>query len=104
MTELTITPKSTPAGTIVHLVGQADVLNSGRLVEALCAQVPLGVTKLLVDCSQLAYIDSMALRAFVVVAKVLRNRDGWLTLIHPRDAVARMLMITGADTYMHVQA
>lgn len=103
MTELTITPKMTPAGTVVHLVGQADVLNSGRLVEALCGFVPLGVTKLLVDCSQLSYIDSMALRAFVVVAKVLRNRDGWLTLVAPREAVSRMLMITGADTYMKIQ-
>lgn len=104
MTDLTITPKMTPAGTVVELVGQADVLNSGRLVEALCSQAPLGVTRLLVDCSGLAYIDSMALRSFVVVAKVLRNRDGWLTLIQPREAVLRMLMITGADTYMRVQA
>ena len=101
--ELTITPQSTPAGTVVHLTGQADVLNSGRLVEALCGLVPIGVTKLLIDCSRLAYIDSMALRAFVVVAKVLRNRNGWLTLIHPREAVLRMLTITGADTYMRIQ-
>lgn len=104
MTDLTITPKMTPAGTIVHLAGQADVLNSGRLVEALCGFAPLGVTRLLVDCSQLAYIDSMAMRAFVVVAKVLRNRNGWLTLIQPREAVSRMLMITGADTFMKIQA
>lgn len=104
MTELTITPKMTPAGTVVHLAGQADVLNSGRLVEALCGFAPLGVTRLLVDCSLLSYIDSMALRAFIVVAKVLRNRNGWLTLIQPREAVTRMLMITGADTYMHIQA
>ena len=101
---LTITPRDTPAGLVLELSGEADVLNSGFLVETLLSHLPTGVSRLLVDVAQLAYIDSMALRSFVVAAKVVRNRGGWLTLIQPRDAVRRMLAITGADTYMVLQA
>jgi anti-sigma B factor antagonist len=103
MTELTITPRLTPGGTIVELAGQADVTSSGRLVEALCGQLPPGTVKLIVDVSQLAYMDSMALRALVVAAKVLKNRGGLLTVLHPRDAVRRTLAPTEADQLILIQ-
>lgn len=101
---LTITPRLTPAGTIIELSGQADVTNSGRLVEALCTQLPPGAVRLVLDVSQLAYMDSMALRALVVAAKVLKNRGGQLTVLHPREAVRRMLSLTGVDTLVLIQS
>ena len=100
---LTITPTMTPAGTVIVLEGEADVLSSGLLVEALMQQLPPGVVKLIVDVSKLAYMDSMALRAVVMAARVLRNRGGKLILLRPREAVLRILSITGADTLMLVQ-
>lgn len=100
---LEITEVMSPAGVVVVLAGQADVLNSGRLVEALMQRLPAGVTKLLVNTAQLAYIDSMALRALVMAARVLNNRDGKMTLIQPREAVLRLLTLTGADKYMIIQ-
>jgi anti-sigma B factor antagonist len=103
MTELTITPRLTPAGTIVELAGYADVSSSGRLVEALCSQLPPGAVKLIVDVADLAYMDSIALRALVVAAKVLKNRGGVLTVLHPREAVSRMLTQTGTDTLVLIQ-
>ena len=103
-TELSITEQDTPAGVIVVLAGEADVLNSGRLVEALMQRLPMGVTKLVVDVARLAYIDSMALRALVMAARVLKQRGGRLTLLQPSSTVQKMLMITGADQYMTVQA
>ena len=56
------------------------------------------------DLAGLAYMDSMALRALVMAARVLRNRGGKLTLLHPREAVLRMLTLTGADTLVTIQA
>jgi len=100
---LTITPTVTPAGTVIVLEGEADVLSSGLLVEALMQQLAPGVVKLIVDVSKLAYMDSMALRAVVMAARVLRNRGGKLILLRPRAALLRMLAITGADTLMLVQ-
>jgi anti-sigma B factor antagonist len=93
----------TPAGTVIVLAGEADVLSSGLLVEALMQQLAPGVVKLIVDVSKLAYMDSMALRAVVMAARVLRNRGGKLILLRPRAALRRMLTITGADTFMLVQ-
>jgi anti-sigma B factor antagonist len=93
----------TPAGTVIVLAGEADVLSSGLLVEALMQQLAPGVVKLIVDVSKLAYMDSMALRAVVMAARVLRNRGGKLILLRPRAALRRMLAITGADTFMLVQ-
>ena len=104
MTDLVITPHETPDGTVVVLEGQADVLTSGTLVEALMAHLPPGTDKLMVDVAGLAYMDSMALRALVMAARVLRNRGGTLTLLQPTRAVLRMLQLTGADTMMFVQA
>lgn len=104
MTELlTITPRLTPAGTVVELAGEADVTCSGRLVEALCSQLPPGAVKLVVDVGQLAYMDSIALRAIVVAAKVLKNRGGQLTVLHPREAVQHMLIMTGVDRLVLIQ-
>jgi anti-anti-sigma factor len=101
---LTITTRDTPAGIIVALAGQADVTNSGRLVEALMGQLPAGVTRLIVDIARLSYMDSIALRALVMAARVLKNRGGRLTVIHPQKAVTRLLAVTGADTLMFIQA
>jgi anti-sigma B factor antagonist len=93
----------TPAGTVIVLEGEADVLSSGLLVEALMQQLAPGVVKLIVDVSKLAYMDSMALRAVVMAARVLRNRGGKLILLRPRTALRRMLAITGSDTFLLVQ-
>jgi anti-anti-sigma factor len=47
--------------------------------------------------SGLRYADSASVRALVLAAKTLTQRGGSLTLLNPRQPVARTLTLMGAD-------
>jgi anti-sigma B factor antagonist len=100
---LTITPLDTPAGVILALCGEADITNFQAMALALWSHLPAGVTKLILDVENLSFLDSIAMRVLVQVAKVLQGRHGRLTLIRPQDTVFKVLEVSGASTFMLIQ-
>jgi anti-anti-sigma factor len=100
---LSIIPVTTDDGTVIVLEGEADLRSSGLLVNTLARMIPYGTTTLTVDAARLTFCDSAGLAALVAVAASLRRDHGLLTLLHPGEALLRVLEITGADTLMNVQ-
>ncbi|MGH3208393.1 MAG: STAS domain-containing protein, partial [Trebonia sp.] len=74
--------------TVVRLVGEAD-LTTRALGEVLSAEAAKKPRLLLVDVSQLSFIDSAALHEIVRVHRKLREDEGTLALVGPNGAVAR---------------
>ncbi|MEM9652591.1 MAG: STAS domain-containing protein [Actinomycetota bacterium] len=80
--------------------GQIDTYTAVGFNDAL---VELGGTQaIVVDLSQVTFIDSSGLRVLVRAEKRQAAGGGKLTIAQPSEAVARLLSITGLDTTLNI--
>lgn len=82
-------------GEIIALQGQ---INSGNAAEAeneLAATLDRGVSRLILDCSQLSYISSAGLRVILVLAKRSRASAAKLVLFGMQPSVREVFAISG---------
>ena len=86
------------------LAGEADVTNSGALRELLDAEVAKEPRTLVIDLSELRFMDSSALHVVLRANRTMDRQGGVLALLGPRDAVAKMLRLTAADQLLPVYA
>ena len=90
--------------TLVALAGEADVTNSGALRELLDAEVAKEPRTLVIDLSELRFMDSSALHVTLRANRTMDRQGGVLALAGPRDPVAKMLRLTAADQLLPVYA
>ena len=90
--------------TLVALAGEADVTNSGALRELLDAEVAKEPRTLVIDLSELRFMDSSALHVILRANRTMDRQGGVLALAGPRDPVAKMLRLTAADQLLPVYA
>ena len=97
MDELKIAVTAGPAHTLVTVAGECD-LNTGRqLRDVLTSEVSRGVRRLILDLSELTFMDSTGMQVLLSIRTVLTVRGGTLALVSPQPVVARILALTGAD-------
>jgi len=79
------------------VVGELDIATTPQLEEAARATVAGGVRDLIIDLSELSFMDSSGLRLLII----LRDRassEGWtLRLVKPAGPPLTILALTGAD-------
>src|SRR6201996_8951258 len=88
--------------TVVVLAGEVDATNSDELygvLESVVAQQP---RLLIVDMSELSFMDSTGLRMLLRSTRALDQQGGVLALAAPQLAVARGLQLTRADQLIPV--
>ena len=90
--------------TLMALAGEADVTNSGALRELLDAEVAKEPRTLIIDLSELRFMDSSALHVILRANRTMDRQGGVLALAGPRDPVAKMLRLTAADQLLPVYA
>jgi anti-sigma B factor antagonist len=88
---------------VVRLVGEADV-TTRELGEVLGAEAAKKPRLLLVDMSDLTFIDSAALHEIVLVHRRLRADGGVLAIVSPSPGVARVLQLSALDQVIPVHA
>jgi anti-sigma B factor antagonist len=91
------------SGPLVVLSGEADLTTLAELNRALDEQIRAGARLVTVDLSGLRFADSASVVALAHAARALRNRGGDLELLHPQEAVARVLSLTGVDQALTVR-
>jgi len=98
-------PESTgEAYTVVSLTGEVDATNSEELygvLESVVLQLP---RLLVVDLSELTFMDSTGLRMLLRSSRELDQQGGVLALAAPQVSVARVLQLTRADQLIPVYA
>jgi anti-anti-sigma factor len=87
-------------GNTLRLVGELDIATVPALTAALEELPPDGPITL--DLTELTFIDSAGLHAIATCAKGLNGR-GPLVLANPTSWVAKVLHITGFDTYSPIE-
>ena len=91
--ELTVSEKD--GETVLSAAGELDVNTAPELREHLARLANEGVRKIVVDLTDVSFIDSTALSVLVSALKRLRQVDGDLMLASPTPSVRRVFEITG---------
>lgn len=81
----------------LRLVGELDIGTAARLRDSLGWATAEGVRSIVVDLSELEFVDSSGLQELVVALKRQRERDGDVVLRAPNPRIRRVLEIVGFD-------
>jgi anti-sigma B factor antagonist len=95
----TVVDLETPARTCVRLCGELDVATASKFRESMESFVSR--TELLeLDLSELSFLDSSGIGAFVSLYKALAANGGDLRLVNVTDGVRRPLTVTGLESIL----
>jgi anti-anti-sigma factor len=86
--------------TVVHLAGELDLTGS----ETLLAAVADLDGRVVVDLTDVSFLDSAGMSAFAITHKRLVEAGGSFTLRAPRPHVRRVLEIAGMDIWFESEA
>jgi len=95
--DLSITRADHGDRTVVHLGGEIDVYTAPFVREKLDEQIHAGRADLIVDLSEVTFLDSTGLGVLVGRLKFARTRGGSLKLVGTSERVLRVFAITGLD-------
>ncbi len=77
------------------LSGRMDAENAPQFEQECNDRIAEGLTSLVVDAGELAYVSSMGLRCFITVAKKLQGNGGELRICRLQGLVNQVFEITG---------
>jgi len=81
----------------VHLAGELDLSTAPQLRRTVEELYREGTESLILDLSELTFVDSTGLSEFVAALKHCRNRGGDVVLRSPTPSTTRVLNICGLD-------
>ena len=99
--DLSITRADHGDRTVVRLGGEIDVYTAPFVREKLDEQIHAGRADLVVDLSDVTFLDSTGLGVLVGRLKIARTRGGSLRLVGTAERVLRVFAITGLDKVLH---
>jgi anti-sigma B factor antagonist len=82
---------------VVSARGEVDVFTAPGLDTELDALIAAGSARLVVDLSEVAFLDSTGLGVLVKALKHAREAGGWLHLVVTSDRIRKIFEITGLD-------
>ncbi len=82
---------------IISLQGEVDVYTAPQLKQQMIVLLEQGAREIIVDLTNVDYLDSTALGVLIGGLKRLREVDGNLALICPNARIRRVFEITGLD-------
>ena len=97
--EPVISSEKTGDACIVRLAGELDLYNAHAVREALVQACADGPERVIVDLSEVEFIDSTALG---VLIDAHRKLEGGLRVACPQDPIRRALQISGIDRHLKV--
>ena len=89
---------------VVPLAGEIDLLQCPAVRERLHGLIDDGAHHMVLDLSQLHFLDSTALGMLIGLHRRLRDDGGVLELRSPTGPVRRALAVSGLDQVLHITA
>lgn len=99
---LDVEPQLLDGRAVIQARGEIDLYTVPRFKEVIRAALDQGHSTLLIDLSEVAYMDSSGFGALVGATKRLQPASGVIALIGCNDIISRMLRITRLNTVFHV--
>jgi anti-sigma B factor antagonist len=88
--------------TLVVLAGESDMNTRGMLSDVLGEAMSEAARHLLIDMSELEFIDSVAMHVLMETHARFAGEAGRVSIVAPHPLVARVLNLSGADQMMPV--
>ncbi|RNI18316.1 STAS domain-containing protein [Flexivirga caeni] len=104
MTDLDITGRDEGEFTVIRLVGDVDVSAAARLRDALARLITCPSERVLVDLTDVPFLDSTGLGVLVARLKQQRVDGGDMALVIPSERLLRNFRITGLDRVFRIYA
>ena len=78
---------------VAEVKGEVDISNADSVMERLLDAVPNTASALVLDLSEVGYLDSSGVRLIFELATRLRNRGQDLELVVPDDSMIRRVLL-----------
>lgn len=102
VTDLDITGSDEGDFTVIRLVGDLDVSAVGRLRDALGRLITRPDEKVVIDLTDVPFLDSTGLGVLVARLRQQRQEGGDLVLVIPSERLLRNFRITGLDRVFQI--
>lgn len=104
MAPLRITTEHRDHATVLTVSGEIDMSNAGDFYQALAAALAGGEAILVVDLTDVAFMDSAGLHALLHARHDAASTGGANIAVVPSDAVDRLLRLSETDQMMTIYA
>jgi anti-sigma B factor antagonist len=95
---VTIEATQTGSSVVLKIAGRMDAESAEDFDQACASWADRGVSKMVLDLSELTYVSSMGLRSLVLTAKLMQSHNGTLRLCGVSGFVQQILEITRLNT------
>ena len=102
--DLQIRVRTIDGVTILDVIGEVDLYTAPQLEEGLRKAAGASAPLLAVNLSEVAYLDSTALRVLTNLHKQVQERQGAMVVIAGQPTIQKIFRITGLGTVLHVVA
>jgi anti-sigma B factor antagonist len=99
---LSVSTRSVGGSTVVAVAGDVDISTSPELRSALADATGSGATAVVVDLTEVSFVDSTALGVLVGAFTTLRHNGGRFALATDHEAVLKVLRITALHDVLGV--
>ena len=83
---------------VLRVAGRMDAENAPEFEKKCESWISQGITSLVVDMGDLAYVSSMGLRSFMAIGKKLQDKGGKLRICRLTGLVKQVFEITRMNT------
>jgi|1186.fasta_scaffold108626_3 anti-sigma B factor antagonist len=86
----------------VRLLGELDGTSAPDLQSAALGALSDGASSLVLDCSELTFVDSAGLNVFLEAYRSADAQDGSVKIVHPSETLLRLLQVTGLTEHFGI--
>lgn len=89
---------------VLGVAGEIDVFTAPEFKSAINRAIESGITDMVIDLSQVSYMDSSGFGTLLGATKRVRPKGGSINLVGCSEAIERMMKITRLDTVFNLFA
>lgn len=89
---------------VLGVTGEIDVFTAPEFKNAINRAIESGTTDLVIDLTQVSYMDSSGFGTLLGATKRVRPKGGSISLVGCSEAIERMMKITRLDTVFNLFA
>lgn len=87
---------------VIELKGRLDAMTSEEFQKLLLEKIEGTKGDVILDCDALEFVSSAGLRTFLIGEKALQAKGFELRLVHTRETIMKVLVMTGFDKFLQI--
>lgn len=93
--ELNVTSRTVNSSVVLDIAGEVDVYTAPTLQQAILTELSQDNFNLILNCTEVEFLDSTGLGVLVSALKRVRENDGSITLTNLSERIMKVFVLTG---------